>query len=285
MRRNNQDRMVGGHKPNPTEDAPQMANPMDFVAPSQFVDLPSKGKYPQGHPLYGQDSIEINYMTARDEDTLTSRSLLKKGIAIDRLIQNLIKNKSIDSNSLYIGDRNAILIYARASAYGDEYKTKVSCPNCGETSKFKFDLSNSKVHHGDDIEDTEIQRTDQGTFLVELPISAIQAEFRPLIGHDEMQMIKESKGKNSMDNLVTKQMKRFVLSFNGYKDKKTVNYVCENMVATDSRYLRDCFTLISPDINIQDNFVCKHCEHEEVMTVPFGADFFWPERGIHGKRI
>ena len=90
MRRSNEDRLMAGHKPTPSEEAPQMANPMDFVTPTQIVQLPSKGRYPEGHPLYQQDSIEIKYMTAKDEDILTNRSLLKKGLAIDRLIQNVI---------------------------------------------------------------------------------------------------------------------------------------------------------------------------------------------------
>ena len=42
MRRNNEDRLMGGHKPTPSEDAPQLGNPMDFVTPTQFVQLPSK---------------------------------------------------------------------------------------------------------------------------------------------------------------------------------------------------------------------------------------------------
>jgi len=278
MKRNNEDRLMGGHKPQKTEDAPQMANPMDFVTPSEFVPLPSKGRYPQGHPLHGQDSIEINYMTAKDEDILTSRSMLKKGIAIDRLIQNLIKNKSIDSKSLYIGDRNSIIIHARGSAYGQDYKTKIKCPSCGETSKTIFDLSDYHTYHGDDFEDIEIEVTEQKTFNVELPLSKIVTEMRPLMGHDELQMVSGNKGKKAMENLITKQMRQFVISFNGHKEKSTINHVINNMTAGDSKYLRDCFRLISPDISIEGNFECRHCDHQEEMTVPFGADFFWPDR-------
>ncbi len=267
---------MGGHKPPPSEDVPQMANPMDFVAPTEWVELPSKGKYPDGHPLHGQDSIEIKYMTARDEDILTNRDLLKKGLAIDRLISNLIKDKSIDSKYLYVGDRNAIMLYARVSAYGADYKTKINCPNCGEQNKCTFDLQSHDVNEVN-IEDTSIERVGDGTFVVELPMSKMHACIRPLLGRDEMEIIKESKG-GKMDNLITKQMKRFVVAFNGYEDPKTINYVCDNMVATDSRFLRDCFMLISPDISVKDNFECKECGHEEVMLVPFGADFFWPER-------
>ncbi len=277
MRRNNEDRLMGGHKPTPSEEAPQMANPMDFVTPTQFVQLPSKGRYPEGHPLYGQDSIEIKYMTAKDEDILTNRSLLKKGLAIDRLIQNVIKDKSINARSLYIGDRNAIIINARASAYGADYKTSVQCPACGEVSKFEFDLADHEEYNGDDYPDL-IENNSDGTFTLTLPASKLVARIRPLTGQDEVEMLSEGKTKDATNDLITKQMKRFVVDFNGYSDKNTINYVADNMVAGDARFIRDAFRLISPDIKMEQTFVCKNCEHEEAMTVPFGTDFFWPDR-------
>jgi len=278
MRRNNEDRLMGGHKPTPSEDAPQMANPMDFVTPSEFVQLPSKGRYPEEHPLHGKDSVEIRYMTAKDEDILTNRSLLKKGLAIDRLIQNIIKDKSIDARSMYIGDRNAIIIHARASAYGAEYKTSVVCPACGETSKFKFNLADHEEYHGDEIEGTDIQDNEDGTFSVTLPLSSIVARIRPLTGQDEIEMMSGGKVKDATNNLITKQMKLFIVDLNGHNDAKTINYVADNMTAGDARYIRDCFRIISPDIKMEQTFVCKNCEHEEAMLVPFGTDFFWPDR-------
>ena len=277
MRRNNDERMMGGHKPTPSEGVPPMANPMDFVAPTEWVDLPSKGRYPEGHPLCKKDSIEIKFMTAKDEDVLTNRDLLKKGLAIDRLIGNLIKDKSINSRDLYVGDRNAIMLYSRVSAYGADYKTKINCPNCGEQNKCVFDLTKHSVNSGDDLDDTTIEPVGDGTFSITLPISKIIARIRPLVGHDEIELVRESKG-SKMENLITKQMKRFVVSFNGYDDHKTISYVCDNMVATDSKYLRDCFIVTSPEVVVKDNFECKECDHEEVLIVPFGADFFWPER-------
>ena len=69
-----------------------------FVVPTEFVDLPSEGRfYPENHPLHNQDTIEIKQMTAKEEDILTSRSLLKKGVALDRLIKSIIINKSINT--------------------------------------------------------------------------------------------------------------------------------------------------------------------------------------------
>ena len=66
-------------------------NGFSFVVPTEFVELPSKGLfYPEAHPLRGQDSIEIRQMTAKEEDLLTSKTLLRKGLAIDRLLQSVI---------------------------------------------------------------------------------------------------------------------------------------------------------------------------------------------------
>ena len=238
---------MGVHKPTPSEEAPRMANPMDFVTPTQFVPLPSRGRYSEGHPLHGQDSIEIKYMAAKDEDILTNRSLLKKGLAIDRLIQNIIKDPTINARSLYIGDRNAIIIHARASAYGAEYKTSVGCPACGQTSKFNFDLSDHEEYHGDRFTD-DISDNEDGTFSVTLPLSTIVARIRPLLGQDETEMLSEGKDKDMTNDMITKQMKRFVVDFNGYDQVETINHVVENMVAGDSRVLRDAFKAISPDI-------------------------------------
>ena len=278
MKRNNEDRLMTGHKPTKTEDAPPMANPMDFVTPSEFVQLPSKGRYPEGHSLHGKDSIEIKYMTAKDEDILTNKSLLKKGLAIDRLIQNLIKDKSIDARSLYLGDRNAIVIHARAAAYGADYKTSVVCPACTETSKYKFDLHDYEEYDGSAWKEADIEQVDSSTFKLTLPLSKIIAKIRPLTGKDEMDIVSNSKGKDPTEDAMTNQIKRFVVDFNGYADKKTINYVAENMTAADAKYLRNAFRLISPDIKLEQTFICKHCGHEEVVSVPFGTDFFWPDR-------
>jgi len=276
-RRNNEDRLVGGHKPTPAEDAPPMGNPMDFVTPSEFVMLPSRGRYPEGHALHGQDSIEIKYMTAKDEDILTNRSLLKKGLAIDRLIQNLVKDKSVNSRSLLVGDRNAIIVHARASAYGAEYKTTIQCPVCAATSKWKFDLNDYEEHLGNEFGETSIVDNEDMTFTVTLPLSKLVAVIRPLVGQDEIDMLANTSAKNATSDLVSGQMKKYVVSFNGYDDAKTINHVCENMVAGDAKYIRQAHALISPDIKMQQKFVCKECDHEEVMNVPFGTDFFWPE--------
>ena len=100
--------------------------------PSEVIDLPSEGRlYPEGHPLK-DGKIEIKYMTAKEEDILTSQNLIKKGVVIDRLLDSLILTNGVKQEDLIMGDKNAIMVAARILAYGPEYKCQVTNPKTGE---------------------------------------------------------------------------------------------------------------------------------------------------------
>ena len=281
MIRNNEDRF--GPRNSGGDEAPTNTEgeTLQFITPTEFVELPSKGaSYAAGHPLHMQESLEIRYMTAKDEDILTSRSLLKSGIALDRLIKNLIVNKNINSDSLLVGDRNAIIIAARSSAYGHLYKTKVNCPNCGEMNKKGFDLTQPKVYNGDDWGENNIKRLDTGNYLITLPRTKYEVVVRLLTGREEQIMIKQltKKKKNAEDSLVTRQMSMFIVSVQGHDDPYIINKFINNVPAAESRYLRNAYACLVPDLKISSEFECSSCGHEQELEVPMGADFFWPER-------
>ena len=80
---------------------------LNFSIPTEIVDLPSKGRfYKPDHPLHQCETIEIRFMTAKDEDILTSKSLLRKGLAVDRLLSSVILDKRIKPDDLLVGDKN-----------------------------------------------------------------------------------------------------------------------------------------------------------------------------------
>ena len=73
--------------------------------PSEVVGIPSEGKvYPKDSPLR-DGKIEIKYMTAKEEDILTSQNLIKKGIVIDTLLDSLILTDGVKSEDLILGDK------------------------------------------------------------------------------------------------------------------------------------------------------------------------------------
>ena len=90
--------------------------------PTEVVDLPSKGLlYSKDSPLAG-GTIELKYMTAKEEDILTSRNLIQKGIVLDRLLESVIVDEKVSLNDLLLGDKNAIMIAARVLGYGKDLK-------------------------------------------------------------------------------------------------------------------------------------------------------------------
>ena len=91
-----------------------------FKMPTEVVDLPSKGLlYPKSNPL-SSGTVEMKYMSAREEDILTNQSYIQKGVVLDKLLQTLIVS-NVDYNDLIIGDKNAIMIAARILGYGKDY--------------------------------------------------------------------------------------------------------------------------------------------------------------------
>ena len=279
MIRKNEDRF--GPRNNSSDETPatEPSSILSFVTPTEYVTLPSKGNgYPVGHPLNGQEVIEIKHMTAKEEDLLTSKTLIKSGKAIDKLISSVICDKNIRSSDLLLCDRNAIVIAARSSGYGSDYNTKITCPNCQAVCKRSFDLAAPTIYNGDEWEDYNIEKLENGNHLITLPISEFKVEVRSLVGRDEHTIFKMIQSKNKNTTLVTNQMKMFIVSIEGHTQQNVINHFVENVPSIQSRYLRDAYERITPSIKIIRDFECDECGYEQEMEVSLGTDFFWPER-------
>jgi len=251
-----------------------------FVVPTEFVDLPSMGRYyPKNHPLHMQDTVEIRQMTAKEEDILTSRTLLKKGIALDRVVSNVMVNRGIDVDSLLIGDKNAIIIALRVSGYGNEYITKTTCPQCGNTDEYNFDLNDTKIYRGEDMHTMDVVDNEDGTFNVILPKTQLDVTFRVLTGRDEKAITYGmGRKKNAPEMNVTKQLASIVVAANGNDSREAVNYVVQNIPSMDSRHLRTAYRVTAPNIDLTQYYDCNECGYEAEMEVPLSANFFWPDR-------
>jgi len=272
------DNRLGAPQMPPTPQTNTTNSLLQYVAPTQFVDLPSKGiSYPPEHPLCNKESVEIRFMTAKDEDILSSQSLLKKGIAIDRFIENVIIDKNIKVSNMLIGDKNAILLAARISGYGNFYDTRVTCPNCSKVQDYSFDLNKARTTNSD--RDDDVQVNEKGNYVFILPNSKISLEIRLLTGEDESLIIKRATKNNEQAEFsVIDQYKLMTVSANGVTDRNQINQFIELMPIGDSKKLLQVYKSVSPNVEIKDNFTCISCGHEQELEVPFGADFLWPNR-------
>jgi hypothetical protein len=244
--------------------------------PTEAVPLPSLGKvYPTGSSLAAASRVEIRSMTAKEEDILTSRALLKQGKAMDALLKSCILDKNVSVGQLLTGDRNAILFAIRVTGYGPEYTIRVECPKCEEGSEHQFDLSTLE------IKPLEVDPVVPGKneFAVILPVTKKKVTFKLNTGDDERELsetLERQKKLGTGETAVTTRLLMSVLSVDGETDKSKFSKFIQNMPARDSRFLRSEIDRISPGVKMEQKFQCPNCNEESEVNVPIGTEFFWP---------
>lgn len=248
---------------------------------TEMVELPSGGKfYPPGHALHGKDSVEIRFMTARDEDTLTSPTLLKKGLALDKFIQNILVDQSINIDDLIISDKSAIMIAARITGYGPEYEVRVTCEECDSEVDHEFDLSDySKYFVKEQSEGTPFEVQNDGTFSATLPMSGKTVNLKLLTSRDERRIEKQAelKAKNKLaESTTTDLLKSIVCAVDGQTDKNVIAEEVETLPARDSLFIRKNYSKLIPKVEMKEEYECRYCGAESEMEVPLEATFFWP---------
>ena len=245
-----------------------------YKFPTEFVELPSKGYfYPEGHSLQS-GKVEIKYMTAKEEDILTSQNLIAQGVVIDKLLESLIVDKTIDVNDLLIGDKNAIMVAARILGYGKEYE-------------FTYDGEEQLVDLST-LEEVKLDfsKREKGVneLHFKLPSTERELTFKLLNGKDERRIEEEltARKKVSQDYSaeLTTRLKRMILTIDGNADRTYVNNFVDNeFLSRDSLAFRQYLATVTPDIDMSTSIVGKDGS-EVSVTIPVTVRFFWPSASI-----
>ncbi len=245
--------------------------------PTEVIDLPSKGHfYSKDSPL-SSGQVEIKYMTAREEDILTSVNLIKKGLVIDMLLQSLIVDQNINYKDILIGDKNAIMVASRILGYGKEYIVDID-DDSGETESVTIDLTALKDK---EIDFSKFERG-KNEFSFTLPNSKRELTFKFLTSGDEDEIEKElkslSKLKNPIDPEMTTRLKRRITSVDGNSDQSNINKFVDNeFLSVDSLAFRDHISSITPDVDMNYSYVSSIDGEVKEITVPVTVQFFWPD--------
>lgn len=243
---------------------------------SETIELPSKGKfYPEGSPLR-EGKLELKYMTAKEEDILTSTNLIQKGIVLDKLCDSLIVTKGITSKDLLLGDLNAIIVASRILGYGKDYSITVSCPKCGTENNIVANLVDLKD------KETTLTPDKDGLFSLTL-VSGKVIKFKLLTRKDELEINKEidtvTKAlKDDVSRQLSTRLRYIVVDVDGVTDKNEIYKFTENMLVRDTKALRDAYQQAQPDLDFDISYDCT-CEdgQNQKVRLPMGPDFFWPD--------
>jgi len=242
----------------------------EYKFPTEVVDLPSKGYfYVEGHPL-SSGKVEVKYMTAKEEDILTSQNLIQQGTVIDTLLQALIVDKAVNIHDMLVGDKNAIMVAARILGYGKEYQFEYD----GE--EHEVDLTKLNP-----IE-LDFKKLTKGVneFSFELPTSKRTITFKLLNGHDEQKITAELKAKQKISKVrsseLTTRLKHMLLSVDGNSEQSyIIDFVENQFLSRDSLAFRNYLNEITPDMDMRTMIVDSGGKETEV-TIPVTVRFFWP---------
>jgi hypothetical protein len=238
-----------------------------FKLPTETIELPSKGLlYPEDSEL-AKGTIEIKYMTAKEEDILTNQSYIKSGTVLDKLIKSLIVSK-INYDDLLVGDKNAIMVAARVLGYGSEYTFEYN----GEPQTVDLSLIENKPLK------EELFKNKVNEFTFTLPKSKNTITFKLLTHKDEQDISRELEGlkkinKDTSPELSTR-LKYIITSVEEKRDKKDIRDFVDNyFLAQDSRALREYIREIQPDVDL--TFFPDG--NSDRINIPIGINFFWPD--------
>lgn len=132
------------------------------------IPLPSKGE------AYADKiaKMSVAYLTAYDENMIVSPNLYRDNLIIDYILQEKLLSKEIDPMDLLEGDREAIILFLRASGYGNEYPISVTDDETGREFDAVVDLSKLKY------KDFNLKGDSKGWFSFTLPVSGAEVKFR-----------------------------------------------------------------------------------------------------------
>lgn len=251
--------------------------------PSESIGLPSEGYFYNSNSPLRTGLVDVKYMTAKEEDILTSQNLIKKGVVLEKLLESLIVTDGVKIDELLVGDKNALFIASRRLAYGDSYgPLEIKCPKCGKENNCTVDLS--KVNN----KEFDFEKYERGVNLFEfvLPASKVTLKYKLLTHRDENAIEQELTALNKINKSgaspeVTTRLKKMIVSVDGNEDRQIVNkFVDQQLLSKDSLAFRSYVKENTPDIDLSFDFECNDCSHSERMGIPLSVSFFWPDARV-----
>ena len=243
---------------------PQMNQPFDVIP------LPSEGKlYPRRNK-----TVKVSFMTTADENILTSPNLMESGEFLEILINRKLLEPDLRYKDLLPGDRNAIMIWLRATGYGEMYPILVYDEK-EEVFETEVNLSDLKQIP------LNVEPNSEGLFDFQLPISKANIVFKMLtVGElEELGKTVEATKDLPVNEEATLILEAQIVAVDGNGDRDFIKNFVRNMRVGDAQKLRDYFDKIECGVDM--NLTVRTPGGGSVETfLPFTPKFFWPNSEI-----
>jgi hypothetical protein len=257
-------------KPNNTQGYIELLSQPQMNQPFDVIPLPSEGKlYPSR-----KKNVKVAYLTTADENILTSPNLIESGDFLEILINRKLLEPELRYKDLLPGDRDAIMIWLRATGYGEIYPI-MAYNKDGE--EFETDVNLSELN----IINLNIEPDSDGLFSFNLPLSKKTIRFKMLtVGEiDELEEIAETNKDNPVNEAKTLILESQIVEIDGRKDKAYIKEFVSSMRIMDAKKLREYMEKIECGVDM--NITIKAPGGESIATfLPITPRFFWPDFAI-----
>ena len=236
------------------------------------VELPSKGIHYPGN----KKSVRVAYLTAADENILSSPNLLGQNMVVVELLKRKVLDNDIKIEEMVTEDREAILIFLRNTSFGTEYNMTLVDPKTEEEFETIIDLSVVKIKDFDLVAD----ENEEFPYFLEKSKLPITFKFLNQQQEDDLKELKDSWNDEGVAPVKTKKLEMMIKSLNGKRDQMEIySFVNNKMPLTDSQEFQKFVEKNKPGLDL---VLPIETPSKETINakVGFGVEFFRPFYGI-----
>jgi hypothetical protein len=235
------------------------------------VELPTKGIYYKNK----KKSVKVAYLTAADENILSSQNLINTGKVIEELLKRKVLDKDLSVDEIVEEDRQAILIFLRNTAFGSDYKLTATDPKTNKEFTIDIDLSELK------IKDFKLEEDVNGEypFFMEKSKAPITFQFLTLKQEKEIDEIKKSWNGIGVAPIITKQLEFMIKSVGGNKEQMAIRGFIESLPIKDSQDFRKYVEENKPGLDLTQTATTPSGDTIQIQ-IGFGVEFFRPFYGL-----
>lgn len=196
------------------------------------IPLPSKGQCYKNKI----STIPVAFLTANDENLIVSPNLYKDGLFIDYLLKSKIMTNKISSDDMLPGDRDAIILWLRASGYGHIFPVQVVDPETGTQFEADADLTQIKY------KPFKLKSDENGYFDYVLPFSEDKVKFKFLTYKDikelgELEIEEDKSAQKGILQVALEKIKEIIDNDND--SDKTIKRNATNALSSIESYINN----------------------------------------------
>jgi hypothetical protein len=209
--------------------------------PFEMLFIPSRGLFYPSKENY----LLLNHLTYVEENLLTSEFLVESGKAMEFVLKNILVEQNIKPTELLAGDVQAIGLFLRSFAYGDNLELEFDCPYCNVKEEVPVRLSSFQMKD-------MIVAPENGLIPMILDGTELIFMFKPLTYFEDVGMNKANVG--GLDKLIY-----MTHSINSCEDKQVISQVLRKMKINEVRRIKKFLEKAVPGVDAVVRHECSSC--------------------------